>query len=123
MRFGIAAGGAVEAADSAGGGQVPRWSIETPATVAMPATTTTLTASDLYALLDRDFRRRTRQCTKCNFSMPYRLFGNGRDPGNWSVIPSASCSHYCEAVLDEVVSGYRSTYRLSETGRFHAVAR
>lgn len=87
----------------------------------MSATTATLSASDLFAMLDRDFRRRARQCTKCYFSMPYRLFSSDRNPGNWSVIPSSSCSHYCEAILDDVVSGYRSTYRLSETGRFHAV--
>jgi hypothetical protein len=85
----------------------------------MSATATTLTATDLHALLDRDFRRRSKSCKKCHFSLPYRLFGSDRDPGNWSVIPSGSCSHFCEAVLDDVVSQYRSTYRLSDTGRFH----
>lgn len=87
----------------------------------MSATTTTLTAADLHALLDRDFRRRSRSCTKCHFSLPYRLFGSDRDPGNWSVIPSATCSHLCEAVLDHLISEYRSNYRLSDTGRFHAI--
>ena len=89
----------------------------------MSATVTTLSASDLFTMLDRDFRRQARQCTKCYFSMPYRLFTSPRDPGNWSVIPSSTCSHYCEAMLDDVVSKYRSTYRLSDTGRFHAVGR
>lgn len=89
----------------------------------MSATTATLSASDLFALLDRDFRRAAKQCNQCYFSMPYRLFASDRNPGNWSVIPSSSCSHLCEAVLDDVVSKYRSSYRLSDTGRFYPVGR
>jgi hypothetical protein len=89
----------------------------------MSATETTLTATDLHALLDRDFRRRTRACKKCQFSLPYRVFRDGRRCGEWSVIPSEACSHLCEMILDEIVEKYRSTYRLSDTGRFHAVSR
>ena len=89
----------------------------------MSAIQTTLTAADLHALLDRDFRRRTRACRKCQFSLPYRVFRDGRAPGEWSVIPSEACSHLCEMILDEIVAKYRSAYRLSETGRFHAVSR
>lgn len=86
---------------------------------AMTASATTLTASDLFALLDRDFRRRTKSCAKCHFSLPYRVFGNGNDAGDWTVVPSELCSHPCESILEDVVSRYRSAYRASDTGRFH----
>lgn len=88
----------------------------------MSASLATLTPVDLHAMLDRDFRRLTRACRKCEFSLPHRVFGNGRDPGDWTVIPSESCSHVCEMVLDDLISKYREQYRLSETGRFHAIA-
>jgi hypothetical protein len=87
----------------------------------MSACPTTLTKVDLHALLDRDFRRRTRACRKCEFSLPYRVFGTGRDPGNWAVIPSEACSHFCEMILDDLIAKYRSRYRLSDTGRFHSI--
>jgi hypothetical protein len=83
---------------------------------------TTLGATDLFALLDRDFRRRSRNCRQCEFSLPYRVF-SGRDQGNWSVMPSETCSHTCKLILDDLVHEYQSAWRLSQTGRFHAVAR
>ena len=90
--------------------------------MSMSATLTPLTAADLHALLDRDFRRRSKACNKCQFSLPYRVFSNGRNAGDWTVIPSESCSHLCEAILDELVAEYRSSYMATETGRFHAIS-
>ena len=84
-------------------------------------TSTTLTATDLFALLDRDFRRRSRACRKCQFSLPYRVFRNGSEPDGWSVIPSEACSHQCQMILEEVVAEYQASWRLSETGTFRAV--
>jgi hypothetical protein len=79
----------------------------------------TLGAADLFVQLDRAFRRKTRVCRRCAFSLPFRLRG-GAQP-NWSVIPSEQCPHHCLMILEDLLAEFQSAYRLSDTGRFHAV--
>lgn len=82
-----------------------------------------LQATDLFVLLEKEYRRRTRRCGKCGFSLPYRVFAADERAakGAWSVIPAQSCTHGCRAILEELVSSFQKSYRLSDTGGFRAL--
>ena len=67
--------------------------------------------SDLFVLLERDFRRRTRACARCTFSLPFRLAGDCPH-GSWTVVPAETCSDFCGAVLEDVVWKFQRVYRL-----------
>jgi len=71
-----------------------------------------LDASDLFVLLERAFHRRSRDCSGCAFSLPFRV--EDERGGNWAVIPSHTCSPKCEDILHEVVSQLRTSYRLAD---------
>ena len=73
--------------------------------------TPTLDAADLYVLLDRAFRRETRSCPRCTFSLPFRTDGACRHGANWSVLPT-SCSPMCESILEDVLARLQRSYRL-----------
>ena len=77
--------------------------------------TNTLDASDLFVLLERAFRRRSRECRGCGFSLPFRMPAQ-RGP-NWSVIPSQTCSPECKLILDDLVNEFQSSYRLASSTR------
>ncbi len=79
----------------------------------------TLESTDLFVKLEREFRRKSRRCAKCGFSLPYRVFSATPDKANWSVIPSQACSRHCRSILEDLVAKYQAAYRLSESGRFH----
>lgn len=72
-----------------------------------------LKAADLYVMLERAFRRETRNCVDCSFSLPYAV----ASAGDWSVIPANTCSDACRMVLDDLVGRYRAMYRLAEGDR------
>jgi len=76
----------------------------------------TVTPSDLFVVLERAFRRRSRGCRKCNFSLPFSI----PDSNTWSVDPSESCSHFCRLVLEDLVHEFRGAYRLTSPGGFRA---
>ena len=72
-----------------------------------------LAALDLFVLLERTFRRRSRNCRGCGFSLPFRL--DDAPSSNWSVIPdSQTCSPKCEAILEDVVAEFQEAYRLAD---------
>jgi hypothetical protein len=68
-------------------------------------------STDLFVLLERAFRRESRNCGGCTFTLPYEL---AHDHGDWSVIPGTSCSDECRQLLEDLVSRYRTKYRLAE---------
>jgi hypothetical protein len=68
-----------------------------------------VTPTDLFVVLDRAFRRRSRGCRKCDFSLPFSL----PDSNTWTVEPTASCSDFCRLLLNDIVDEYRGAYRLS----------
>ena len=76
----------------------------------MPAVA--LAAHDLFAVLDRAFRQRSRQCTACTFSLPFRVSPKTASDANWTIIPSRSCSEWCRLVLEDLVARHQESYRL-----------
>ena len=73
----------------------------------------TLPAVDLFAILEREFRRRARECTGCAFSLPFHLPKNRAGSANWSVATAAACSEKCRLVLDELVAKHQAAYELA----------
>ena len=79
----------------------------------------TLRAANLFVQLEKAYRRRTRRCGRCGFSLPYPTFrDDDRAIGAWSVIPSDECSHECRAILEDLVRNFQKTYSLLDTGGF-----
>ena len=72
--------------------------------------------SDLFVYLDRAFRRRSRGCRACDFSLPYPL----PDASGWTVDPARSCSSVCRLILEDLVDEYRAAYRLTAPSAFRA---
>lgn len=70
-----------------------------------------IAASDLFVLLERAYRRQTRGCDACTFTLPFRVFPEGRDAADWAVVP-ANCSDRCRLILEDLVSEYRGLYVL-----------
>ena len=71
-------------------------------------------APDLFVLLERAFRSRTRNCTACVFTLPFQIASRPGSP-NWSVIPCADCSETCRGELEELVAKFQASYRLADT--------
>jgi hypothetical protein len=72
---------------------------------------TSLSAADLFVLLDREFRRRkARECASCSLQLPYRLPGS--HGANWQVVAPSACARGCDAVLEELVREFQALYEL-----------
>ena len=84
-------------------------------------TANSLAGSDLFVLLEKAFRRRTKRCGRCVFSFPFRVPAQRTDQPNWAVIPSEGCTENCRLILEDVVRQFQDAYRLSDTGRFYPV--
>jgi hypothetical protein len=79
--------------------------------------TTTLTAADLFVLLEREYRKRARECDTCFFTLPFRVDPTGPGEANWSVVPSTGCeNNNCRLILEELVSRHQAQYRLAGDG-------
>jgi hypothetical protein len=74
----------------------------------------TVTASALYAILDREFRRtRSPDCVRCYTPLPFY-----RDPpddvsANWDIGTPDECPHHCRRVIAEVVARLWTEYELA----------
>jgi hypothetical protein len=70
-----------------------------------------ITAADLFVLLDREFRRRkSRDCASCVVQLPYRVRED--DVSNWEVVTPAACGEGCNEVFEEVVREFQGLYAL-----------
>lgn len=77
------------------------------------STRTSLNSSDLYVVLEKAFRRRSRECDGCTFSMPYPQKSDGEAGKDWTVTLTNACSPRCLAILEEIVARYRREYALT----------
>jgi hypothetical protein len=75
---------------------------------------TSVTAADLFVLLDREFRRRkARECASCVVQLPYRV--DERNDANWQVVAPTPCSRGCSVVFEEIVEEFQGLYALKES--------
>lgn len=75
-------------------------------------------AADLFVVLDKAYRRRTRRCGRCGFTIPFSVFRDEQgEQGAWAVDPSEECSPECRGELEELVARFQKKYRLSGNDR------
>ena len=73
-----------------------------------------ITPTDLFVLLDREFRKRKPgQCDTCFVSLPFPLKSEASSVADWDVAPIGECPHSCRIVLDDLVENFRKKFRLA----------
>jgi len=77
-------------------------------------TRTELTASDLFVVLEKAFRRKAPECCGCTFTIPYPQQHRGDPRNDWAVLLTQNCSPRCRTVLEEIVTRARREYQLAE---------
>jgi hypothetical protein len=77
------------------------------------STRTQLTASDLYVVLEKAFRKRARDCSGCTFTIPYAQSIQRKPDDDWMVLLTQNCSPRCRGILEEVVTRARREYELA----------
>jgi len=80
----------------------------------MPNQRKTISAGDLYVMLDRDFRmRQARECGTCYILLPYRVDQPDHSNANWEVILPPDCAFGCSSLVENLVAKYAEAYDLS----------
>ena len=78
---------------------------------AHPVARTTLTTAELYAVLDREFRkRRPAACTTCSVPLPYWHPPPDEVSANWVIGSPSVCAHGCQVVIAELLTLLWSRY-------------
>jgi hypothetical protein len=75
----------------------------------------TITAGELYVMLDREFRsRQSKDCGNCYILLPYRVdHDNENDNANWEVILPPECAYGCIRIVESLVDEYSQIYDLA----------
>ena len=87
---------------------------QTSTTKTMKAETQAVRASDLFVLLDRAFRQKTRNCHTCTFSLPFKTRDAKAAGSNWTIMASEGCEPGCRAVLEDLLAKFQANYRLAD---------
>jgi hypothetical protein len=78
---------------------------------------TTLTTAQLYAVLDREFRkRRAASCTTCSVPLPYWRAAPDDVSANWVIGSPTVCPRRCHVVIAELVTLLWSRYDVADPG-------
>ena len=68
-------------------------------------------ASQLYAILDREFRRlRPKDCRRCRVPLPFRRQPPDDVSANWSIGTPSECAQGCHVVIAELLTRLWSQY-------------
>ena len=74
---------------------------------------TTLSTAQLYAVLDREFRKRKpAACVACSVPLPYWCPAPDEVSANWMIGTPRVCQHRCHIVIAELVTFLWSRYDL-----------
>ncbi len=72
---------------------------------------TTITAAELYTILDREFRKsRPKQCERCRMPLPYWRPPPDDVSANWHIGTPAECAHGCHLVIAELLTKMWTRY-------------
>lgn len=70
-----------------------------------------ITSSALYAILDREFRkRRMPECSACKVPLPFYVGPPDDVSANWTIGTTGACPHKCHAVIAEVLAELWTAY-------------
>jgi hypothetical protein len=73
--------------------------------------------SQLYAILDREFRaRRMTECGSCRVPLPFLRTPPDEVSANWAIGTPAECPRKCHAVIGEVLVDLWARYDLAVAG-------
>ncbi len=77
---------------------------------------TTIQAAQLYAILDREFKRlRPPQCRECAVPLPYWRRPPDDVSANWFIGTPRECPHGCHVVIAELLARLWTQYDLDRT--------
>lgn len=77
-----------------------------------------VSAADLFALLDKEFRRRrTHASEHCFVSLPYPVRGARADGWDWQLVMQTTCER-CTELLEQIVNEFRQRYGLRDKPAF-----
>lgn len=72
---------------------------------------TTLSAAELYATLDREFKSlRPRECAQCRVPLPYWRRPPDEVSANWNIGTPTECPHGCHVAIAELLTKLWSRY-------------
>jgi hypothetical protein len=72
---------------------------------------TTITAAQLYAILDREFQvLRPRHCASCRAPLPYYRVPPDDVSANWHIGTPAECAEGCHLVIAEMLARLWTRY-------------
>ena len=74
---------------------------------------TTIPAAQLYATLDREFKRlRPKECARCNVPLPYFRKPPDEVSANWHIGTPAECPEGCDRVIAEILANLWTRYEI-----------
>jgi len=72
-----------------------------------------VSAPQLYAILDREFRKRkVPECTSCRVPLPFYRTPADNVSANWYIGTPSGCPQHCQAIIAEVLANLWSQYNL-----------
>jgi hypothetical protein len=72
---------------------------------------TTITGAQLYAILDREFKRlRAKECTGCRVPLPYYRKPPDDVSANWQIGTPLECPRGCHLVIAELLAKLWTRY-------------
>ena len=78
---------------------------------------TKVTPSELYAILDREFRKeRASACKACKMPLPYRITRANTEASNWLIGTPDQCPEGCHTVIAELAVRLMAKYDLEGPG-------
>ncbi len=73
----------------------------------------TVTTGQLYAALDREFRKRKApECRSCRVPLPFYRAPADEVSANWFIGTPSECPHKCQVIIAEVLANLWSQYNL-----------
>jgi hypothetical protein len=76
----------------------------------------TLPVAQLYAILDREFKRlRPAQCTTCTVPLPYWRKPPDDVSANWFIGTPTECAHGCHLLVAELLARLWTRYDIDRT--------
>jgi len=75
----------------------------------------TLSAAQLYAILDREFKHvRPPECGKCRIPLPYFREPADAVSSNWYLGTAPECPHRCHTIIAELMTKLWSKYDIEQ---------
>jgi hypothetical protein len=76
---------------------------------------TTISPAQLYAILDREFRkRRPNKCAKCRIPLPYWRAPPDEVSANWHIGTPSECPDGCDRVIAELLTELWTRYDIEK---------